>query len=211
MGGDRRKDIVRHLTEEELETELRDCNDAEMVRRLGFIRNLYQGDTIAEAASRVGKSQPTGGRWADRWNQGGIDGLEPDTSDGRPPKLDEDDQNHLRELLEADQPWTTQEVRALIKDEFNVTYHPNYIHELLRSLGMNYAKPRPERPERPENADKILEERVEETLEKNEDDEPVTDGGYVVGFSTRRGPSQPTTASESGRSTRHDSNADSSK
>lgn len=204
MGRGRRKDIVRHLTESELANELRSCNDAEMVRRLGFIKNLYHGDTVSEAAEREGKSQPTGGRWADRWNKGGVEGLTPDHGDGRPSKLDEDEQEQLRRLLEADQPWTTQEIRNLIHAEFNVTYHPNYIHELLRSLGMNYAKPRPERPERPDNADEILEERLDATLDQDEDDEPVTDGGYVVGFSTRRGPSQPTTASESGRSTLHE-------
>lgn len=202
MAGNRRKEIIRHLTEEELATELRECDDAEMVRRLGFVMNLYRGDTIAEAANREGKSQPTGGRWADRWNEGGIDGLAPDHGDGRPPKLDEEEQKELRQLLEAEQPWTTQEIRHLIEEEFCVTYHPNYIHEVLRSLGMNYAKPRPERPERPNDADEILEERLEDTFDGEEDDEPVTDGGYVVGFSTRRGPSQPITASESGRSAR---------
>lgn len=201
MGTKRQKELIRHLTETELAETLRDCDDAEMARRLGFIKNLYHGDTIAEAAEREGKSQPTGGRWLDRWNKGGVNGLSPDHGGGRPPKLNEDEQDRLRQLLEADQPWTTQEIRTLIKNRFDVAYHPNYIHELLRSLGMNYAKPRPERPERPDDADEILEERLEDTLDQNEEDEPVTDGGYVVGFLTRRGLNQPTTANESGRST----------
>jgi transposase len=42
-----------------------------MVRQLGFIKNLYQGDTLGESADREGKSQPTGARWAERWNDGG--------------------------------------------------------------------------------------------------------------------------------------------
>ena len=82
-----------------------------------------------------------------------------------------------------------------------MTYHLNYIHELLRSFDMQYAKPRPKRPERPDDAEAILEERINEALEEESDDEPVTNGGYVVGFSTRRGLSRPTTANESGRST----------
>lgn len=200
IGGNRHKELIRHLTETELAAELRDCKNAEMVRRLGFIKNLYHGDTIAEAAKREGKSQPTGGRWLNRWNEGGVDDLKPDHGGGRPPKLDEDEQDCLRQLLEADQPWTTQEVRTLIEEEFDVIYHPNYIHELLRLLGMNYAIPRPERPERPDNADEILKERLDDMLEEDEDEEPITDGGYVVGFLTRRGPNQPTTASEFGHS-----------
>ena len=200
MSTKRRKELTRYLTKTELAETLRDCDDAEMVCRLGFIKNLYHGDTVAEAADRVGKSQPTGGRWLDRWNRGGVNGLSPDHGGGRPPKLNAEEQDRLRQLLEADQPWTTQEIRTLIKEKFNVTYHPNYIPELLRSLGMNYAKPRPERPERPDDADEILEERLEDTLDQKEDDEPVTDGGYVVGFLTRRGPNQPTIVNESGHS-----------
>jgi len=59
---DRRKEIERHLSEAELDVQLRDEEDPEMVRRLGFIKNLYQGDTLGEAADREGKSQPTGAR-----------------------------------------------------------------------------------------------------------------------------------------------------
>jgi transposase len=201
MGNGRRKDIERHLTEEELDAQLREETNPEMVRRLSFVKNLYHGDTLGEAADRVGKSQPTGARWADRWNADGVDGLTPDHGDGRPPKLDEDERGDLRELLEADEPWTTQEIRHLITEEFDVTYHPNYIYELLREFGMHYAKPRPKRPERPDDADEILDDRIDAKLDEDDEDDPVTDGGYVVGFSTQRGPSRRTTAAESGRST----------
>lgn len=205
MGRDRQKEIKRHLTEEELDKKLAETDDPKIVRRLCFVKNLYHGDTLVEAAVRVGKSQPTSVRWAKRWNEGGLDELAPSFGDGRPPKLDKSDRERLIELLKADQPWTTQEIRQLIQDEFNVSYHPNYIHELLRSFDMKYAKPRPRRPERPDDAVEILDERIGQTLEEsdaeNDDDEPVTDGGYVVGFLTRRGRNRPTTATESGRST----------
>lgn len=197
----RRKEIERHLTEEELNEWIKSTDDPKLVQRLIFVKNLYNDDTLGEAAERVGKSQPTGGRWADRWNEDGIEGLAPDWGDGRPSKLDDDERTRLRELLEVDQPWTTQEILHLIEEEFDVSYHPNYIYELLRSFDMHYAKPRPKRPERPENADEILEERIDETLEEDADDDAVMDGGYVVGFSTRRGPNRPTTADASGRST----------
>ena len=200
MGNGRRKDIERHLTEEELDAKLRDETDSEMVRRLSFVKNLYYGDTLGEAAERVGKSQPTGARWAERWNSEGLDGLAPDHGGGRPPKLDADDRHRLRDLLETNQPWTTQAVRNLIEEEFDVTYHPNYIYVLLREFDMHYAKPRPKRPERPENAAEILEDRVDERLDVDDQDDPVTDGGYVVGFLTRRGRSRPTIAGACGRS-----------
>ena len=142
MGNGRRKYIERHLSEEELDARLRDADDPEMVRRLGFVKNLYQGDTLGDAAGREGKSQPTGARWAERWNDAGVSGLAPDHGGGRPSKLTDGERQQLRDLLEADQPCTTREVLVLIEEKFDVTYHPNYIYELLRSLDMQYAKPR---------------------------------------------------------------------
>lgn len=145
MGRGRRKAIERHLTEEEIDEQLATADDPKIVQRLCFLKNLYAGDTLGEAARRVGKSQPTSVRWAERWNEGGLEKLAPNYGDGRPSKLDETEREQLIATLEAEQPWTVREVRQLIEDEFDVTYHPNYIHELLRSLDVHYVK-RPERP-----------------------------------------------------------------
>jgi transposase len=178
MGTGRRKEIERHLSEAEVDAELRDEEDPEMVRRLGFIKNLYQGDTLGEAAGREGKSQPTGARWAERWNDGGVYELAPDHDGGRPSKLTARERTHLRQQLETDRPWTTQDVLHLIEEEFGVTYHPNYMYELLRSLDVDDAKPRPNRPQRPGDADETLEDRLDEALDsKDDDDDPMTDGG----------------------------------
>ncbi|PSP67764.1 hypothetical protein BRC85_04990 [Halobacteriales archaeon QS_1_69_70] len=105
-----------------------------MVRPLGFVKNLYQADTLGEAADRVGKSQPRGARWAERWNEGGVGELAPDHGGERPSKLTAGERQQLREHLEADQPWTTEGLRSLIQEEFGVTYYPNYVYELLRSF-----------------------------------------------------------------------------
>ena len=84
MGTGRRKKIERHLSEADLDAKLRDADDPEMVRRLGFIKNLYRGDTLGEAAGRERKSQPTGAPWAAQWNDGGVDEFAPDHGGGRP-------------------------------------------------------------------------------------------------------------------------------
>jgi transposase len=171
MGTGRRKEIERHLSEAEVDAKLRDEEDPEMVRRLGFIKNLYQGDTLGEAAGREGKSQPTGARWAARRNDSGVDGLAPDHGGGRPSKLTDRELIHLRQQLSTDRPWTTQDVLHLIEEEFGVTYHPNYIYELLRSFDMHYAKPRPKRPERSDDADEIFGERLDDALDSEDDDD----------------------------------------
>ena len=73
--------------ERKLDARLRDADDPEIVRRLGFIKNLYRGDTFGDAADQVGKSQPTGARWAERWNDGGLSRLAPDYDGMRPSRL----------------------------------------------------------------------------------------------------------------------------
>jgi len=199
MGRERRKEIKRHLSEEKLDELLRDAEDKHRIRRLGFVKNLYQGDTIAEAADREARSAATGGRWADAWNEGGLEELMPSFGGGRPPKLDEDEQDELLELLQEGQPWKSQEIQHLLAEEFSVEYHPDYLGKFLRDLGLSYAKPRPKRPNRPENPEEVLDERVADALDET-DDEPhnkeegdeedgwvvddhiCTDGGTVVGF-----------------------------
>jgi putative transposase len=86
----RQSEIVRHLSETELDTAIDDAQKADetrLVRRLCFIKNVYLGDTNEMAARRVGVSHPTGGRWLQAWNQDGVDGLRPSFAGGRPAKL----------------------------------------------------------------------------------------------------------------------------
>ena len=165
MGTGRRKEIQRHLSEDDLDARLRDANDPAMVRRLGFIKNLYRGDTLREAAAREGKSQPTGARWAAQWNDGGVDELAPDHGGGRPSKLTTSERQQLRHLLATEKPLTTRAVHHFIEERFDVTYHPNYIYELLRSLDVHSAKSRSQRPERPDNDGETPEYRPDEALE----------------------------------------------
>jgi len=198
MGGDRRKEITFHLPEKRVDELLAEAEDDRRKERLGFLKNLYMGDSVAEAAEREGRSATTGGRWADAWNEGELDGLMPSFGGGRPPKLDEDEQEELLEMLQEGQPWKSQEIQHLLKEEFDVEYHPDYLGKFLRELGLSYAKPRPKRPNRPENPEEILDERVQDALDednqphnKREDDEEegwtvdedvCTDGGTVLGF-----------------------------
>ena len=68
--GSRRTEIRRHLPEEEIDEMLREAEDDHHLRRIGLVKNFYQGDTIFEAADREDLSAATGTRWAEDWNQG---------------------------------------------------------------------------------------------------------------------------------------------
>lgn len=136
MGRSRRKTIETHLPESDIDELLREAEDEKRLRRLGFLKNLYRGDTIPEAAEREGRSPATGDRWAEAWNRGGIEELMPSFGGGRPPKLDERERERLVEMLQEDQPWTSTEIERLIEAEFGVEFHPEYLGTVLQELGL---------------------------------------------------------------------------
>ena len=82
MGEDLRKEIKYHLPEKKIDELLREAEDDRRRERLGFLKNLYYGDSVAEAADREGRSAATGGRWAEARNKGGLGGLMPSFGGG---------------------------------------------------------------------------------------------------------------------------------
>jgi len=198
----REKEVIRHLSDEDLERLLRETDEIKVYKRLVFLKLLYGGATLAEAANDVGVSEGTASNWVRRWNEGGLGKLTPNFGGGRPPKLDETEQQQLIERLREGQPWKKQEIQHLLAEEFDVEYHSHYLPTFLDNLGLSYAIPRPKRPDRPENAEEILDERVEYAFDEDAHDPPHnkresddddddewstdedirTDGGTVVGF-----------------------------
>ena len=91
--------VKRWLSEAELDHQLKAADNGKRARRLGFIKNLYRGDSVTEAIVREGRSESTGYRWLHRWNDGGLDALLPDYGGGRPPKLSESEQEAFLERI----------------------------------------------------------------------------------------------------------------
>jgi putative transposase len=183
MKRSRRGQLVKHLSEDELEQAIADAQKADetrLVRRLCYIANLYHGDTREEAGKRVGISRSTTRRWARAWNDGGVEGLRPSFGGGRPPKLTPAHFEDLCERLEAGQPWTPRAIHALIEARYGVTYHPAHLSRKLRTAGMKYAKPRPMDPRRPDDAEEMLAERLGQAL--GEDDSDPEEAPVVFGF-----------------------------
>jgi len=133
--------IERRLPEPELDERMDETDDPELLRRLGFIKNLYQGDSIPEAIEREGKSRSTGYRWKNRWADGGIEALRADTSSGRPPKLSASQLQAFRERVRERQPCTTDQLETLLEDEFGVSFSRPYLFEYLPQHGFVYTTP----------------------------------------------------------------------
>ncbi|ADL57733.1 transposase [Methanothermobacter marburgensis str. Marburg] len=157
MGRKRVYEVIKHLSAEELDKRIKKLEkDTRVLQRLYFIRHLYRGMSVEEAADLAGTTKATGYAWLKRWNSKGYEGLIPEFGGGRPSKLTEDEKEELKEMLKRKDSWTTKEVQDLIEDKFGVNYSSWQVRRILKSFGMKYAKPYQKDYRRPENAEETL-------------------------------------------------------
>jgi len=123
---------------------------------LYFIRHLYRGMSVEEAAELVGVTKATGYAWLKRWNTRGYEGLIPEFGGGRPSKLTEEQKEKLKEMLKGRDSWTTKEVQEQIEAKFGVSYSSWQVRRILKSFGMKYAKPYQKDYRKPDDAEETL-------------------------------------------------------
>jgi len=177
--------ITKHLSVEELDQaidEAQQAGEARLVRRLCFVKNLYDGASPSKAGGSVGVSQSTSDRWARAWNQAGVDGLRPRFAGGRPAKLSPEQFEEFFLLLKEGQPWTPQQIDDLLWERYGVTYDRTHLARILRADGMQYAKPRPMDPRQSPDAEEVFRERLGEALAKDTGDEPLVLGFFDISW-----------------------------
>ena len=161
------KRVERHLDEAQLAAAIDEAQkdgNPHLVRRLCYIRNLYAGDSISEAAARVGVTQPTGSRWVDAWNTDGVAGLEPDFGGGRPPKLSEKDREAFRVTLERHQPLTPAQIQQLLAAGFDVSYSRRHISRLIRKLDIQHTVEKENWSSHPDSSDGFSDKNLQAAL-----------------------------------------------
>lgn len=133
--------VKRWLTQKELVGKIKDKKvEVRIFQRLLFIKHLYEGDSVPQAADKVEVTLPVGYEWRKRWNEQGYEGLIPQFDGGAPSRLSQEDKEDLIDVLKQRDDWTTKEIRQLIQDRFNVSYTKRHVSRLLRSFGMNHGK-----------------------------------------------------------------------
>ena len=173
-------DLIKHVSIDELKKLIRKEKDKYKFERLLFINQLYLGASVETACERMCIAIQSGYNWLDLWNQKGYEGLAPEFGGGTPPKLTDQQTQQLKDKLKSGN-WLTQEVRALVKKDFNVLYSLRHISRTLRDFGMNYAKPYPHDYRRPGNAVELLGQSIQEAIGKIE-------GEFVIGFMDESAP-----------------------
>jgi len=119
-------------------------------RRRRAVELHQAGWTGRAIAAALGVVPSAVSNWLRRVRDGGIEALRTRRHQtGKRPKLTPEQQQRLVVLLqqgagtqgEVGERWTGKRVAALIKREFGVVYHPEYIPRLLRSLGWTPQQP----------------------------------------------------------------------
>ena len=80
----------------------------------------------------------------------------PKFSGGPKPKLGDAERQELKQMLNEKEAWTLREVRALIKDKFDVEYSEMQVWRILTKWNMHHAKPYVLDKRRPDDAESIL-------------------------------------------------------
>ncbi len=109
--------------------------------------------------------------WVHRFEQYGIDGLRDKPGRGRKPRLNEHQQQRIKDLLLEESPvdygyntetWTGIMLIDWISENFQVQYKKAQIYNVIKSLGFSYQKAKGFYPE----ADLIAQEQFKEELKK---------------------------------------------
>ncbi len=130
------------------------------VRRVVAADLLRDGNTPTEVAQMLGVSESSTKRWKQAFLRDGLAGLAAKPHPGPRPKLSEDQQHQLCDVLvEGAQAagystdlWTCRRVRELIEQRFGVSYHFNHVGRILGVLGFSPQQPQRRARERDEEA-----------------------------------------------------------
>ena len=128
-------------------------------RRAEGVQLLEVGEmSQAEIARHLGVTTAAVSKWKKQLIESGAESLRARKATGRPPKLDEVGKQALLKKLEegaiaagfSTEQWTQARVKKVIKQEYGVSYHRNYISRLLGDLGWSVQKVDPRAMERDE-------------------------------------------------------------
>ena len=127
-----------------------------VARRLLAIANALSGMSRKEAAEAAGMDRQTLRDWVIRYNGHGLDGLYDCWGDGRPPRLEPQEQAELIRIVlagpnpEADgiSAFTREDLARICETRFGKSFHPASMGRLLKRLGFSRQKARPSHPQK---------------------------------------------------------------
>jgi transposase len=125
---------------------LKTVKDPVLRERLLLVAARYETDSLRQAGERCGTSYVRVKRWTDRYEAGGLKGLETKPRSGRPALLAPEKANAVRRAVltrGAREGWQTTQLRAYVTEQSGVTYSERHILRLAAHWGLSRITPRP--------------------------------------------------------------------
>jgi transposase len=128
--------------------------DRSAAARMVAIAGALEGMSRSEAARLAGMERQALRDAVVRYNAEGLAGLHDRPRSGRPPRLDEERREVLRQIV-LDGPdveatglsaWTLPELCREVEARWGVAYHASHMGKLMRRLGLSHQKARPSHP-----------------------------------------------------------------
>lgn len=147
---------VRSPTDEERE-ELNRMKRQEVGRvsmRAHIILLSDRGYSAPKIAELHNVTDPMVYKWIGRFDEEGPSGLYDRDREGRPPKIDEEAEAKIEELLESDPTehgenasrWTTPRIVEYLRRDHGIDVHPDTVRDALRRLEYSWTRPRRQLP-----------------------------------------------------------------
>lgn len=118
-------------------------------RRVEALRLHQQGWKAPQIAARLATTPQSVNRWLRASRRGGIKAIRAKPVPGRPDRLSSRQRHTLRQLLVKGAQaagyhtdlWTCPRIAQVIRHEFRMDYHVNYLPRFLAALGFSCQKP----------------------------------------------------------------------
>jgi transposase len=130
------------------------AKDADQARRLLALASVCDGMDREEAARIGGMDRQTLRDWVHRFNEQGSDGLINIKPSGRPRKLSAEQEDELRQLVEAGPDpekdgvvrWRCVDLKRVLGERFGVDLSAVSLGRALKKLGFSHISARPRHP-----------------------------------------------------------------
>lgn len=129
----------------EINASLKRINKPVIQNRLLMIRDAYN-KPLRDVAASYGCTHGKVDYWKKRYEKSGVLGLYTKKQTGRPKKISQKQETHLRRTVRRHnikQGWQTKQIRQLIYEEAGVKYSFRQAIRITQSWGLGKIKPRP--------------------------------------------------------------------
>lgn len=147
-------EISGRMTAAQLRAAARRASCGMAAARMTAIAHALDGMKRCEAAARAGFERQALRDAILAYNEDGLAGLYDAPRSGRPCKLDEARRGELAQIIrkgpdveaEGISAYTLEDLAKIVRERFNISYHPESLSKLIKRQGFSRQKPRPQHP-----------------------------------------------------------------